>query len=507
MPTLTSALIPFLLITLPWLNPFTLGPSPSVVPLLFSWACALGLIGFLIQTRASEQNKASNDKLVLTVACAWWAAATLSALFGLLQYFGATEAISPWVNNTRMGEAYANLRQRNQFATLCNIGFAALMWSVLHRPAHTKQPVALSSTGALASVVLLQIGNAASASRTGLLQLVLLLVFFGLWGAWRQARALRVLVAAILAYTVAAVALPLLLGLDPLSSGMLARLQEGDSVCASRLTMWRNVLHLIAQKPLLGWGWGELDYAHFMTLYSGPRFCEILDNAHNLPLQLAVELGVPAALACCALGGWAVWRTQPWREKDATRQMAWAVVAVIMLHSLLEYPLWYGPFQMALGLSVWLLWRSADNAHPILKGISPVTPYLRARVALFLIAILFTGIGYAAWDYNRVSQIYIAPQERMSAYRDNTLQKIKDSWLFQGQVEFATLATLVLSPENAAQVNGLAKSLLHFSPEPRVIESVIESAELLDRADEVSFYRTRYQAAFPEKYAAWALDQ
>jgi O-antigen ligase len=507
MPTLTSALIPFLLITLPWLNPFTMGPTPAVVPLLFSWACALGLVGFVILTRASAKPKAPSGEFVLTVASAWWAAATLSALFGLLQYFGATEALSPWVNSTQMGEAYANLRQRNQFATLCNIGFAALMWSVLHRPAHTKQRVTLSPVGALASAVLLQMGNAASASRTGLLQLVLLLVLFGLWGAWRSVHARRVLVAAILAYVVAALALPLLLGLDPLSSGMLARLHEGDPLCASRLTMWRNVLHLIAQKPLLGWGWGELDYAHFITLYSGPRFCEILDNAHNLPLQLAVELGIPAALACCTLGGWAVWRAKPWREKEATRQMAWAVVAVIMLHSLLEYPLWYGPFQMALGLSVWLLWRSADNAAPNLKQISPATSYLRARTALFLIASLLAGIGYAAWDYKRISQIYITPRDRMLAYRDNTLQKISDSWLYQGQVEFATLATLALSPENAAQMNRLAKSLLHFSPEPRVIESVIESAKLLGRADEVTFYRTRYQAAFPEKYATWVLAQ
>ncbi len=28
--------------------------------------------------------------------------------------------------------------------------------------------------------------------------------------------------------------------------------------------------------------------------------------------------------------------------------MAWGVLAIILLHSLLEYPLWYGPFQMAL---------------------------------------------------------------------------------------------------------------------------------------------------------------
>ena len=28
-----------------------------------------------------------------------------------------------------------------------------------------------------------------------------------------------------------------------------------------------------------------MDYAHFVTLYPGERFCDILDNAHNLPLH------------------------------------------------------------------------------------------------------------------------------------------------------------------------------------------------------------------------------
>jgi hypothetical protein len=288
---------------------------------------------------------------------------------------------------------------------------------------------------------------------------------------------------------------------------MLARLQEGDSLCASRLTMWRNVLHLIAQKPLLGWGWGELDYAHFVTLYSGPRFCDILDNAHNLPLQIAVELGVPASLAVCGLGLWAVWLTKPWREKEAVRQMAWAVVAVIMLHSLLEYPLWYGPFQMAFGLCVCLLWRKLGCSSEKFKEIRAVTPYSCVIAAHFFLATLLAAIGFVAWDYYRASQIYLAPQDRMSAYRENTLAEVSHTVLFQSQVEFAKLATLALTPDNAAEVHRLAQSLLHFSPEPRVIESLIESAELLGLSAEGVFYRTRYQAAFPEQYAEWLQGQ
>ena len=62
-------------------------------------------------------------------------------------------------------------------------------------------------------------------------------------------------------------------------------------------------------------------------------------------------------------GGFAWWvlRQMPWREVDPTRQLAWAVLAVILLHSLLEYPLWYGPFQMAFGLCLLMLWQTRDR--------------------------------------------------------------------------------------------------------------------------------------------------
>jgi O-antigen polymerase len=46
--------------------------------------------------------------------------------------------------------------------------------------------------------------------------------------------------------------------------------------------------------------------------------------------------------------------------------------------------------------------------------------------------------------------------------------------------------------------------LLHFSPEPRVIEKLIDSAVLLGRSDEAQYYRLRYQAAFPDNRAGGA---
>jgi len=317
------------------------------------------------------------------------------------------------------------------------------------------------------------------------------------WGRWREPRVLGVMLAAGAAYVLALVALPWLAGLDPLTSGAWARFRGGDAACSSRLTLWGNVLHLIGQRPWLGWGWGELDYAHFVTLYPGARFCDILDNAHNLPLHLAVVLGVPAALLLCGTAVWLVWRAKPWREADATRQLAWGVLAVIGLHSLLEYPLWYGPFQVACVLCVWLLWRPALADK--FKRFRPLALMGPAVLAIILIIVL----GLVAWDYHRVRQIYLPAAKRDAAYQANTLAKVQGAWWFAGQVKFAELTTTPLTPGNAAHLNALTKELLHFSPEPRVIEVLIDSAALLGREDEVAFYTVRYQAAFAARYARW----
>ena len=451
---------------------------------------------------------ASQVPLAQVTARAWLAAALLSSLLGLLQYFGAATAFEPWVNSTALGEAFANLRQRNQFATLTNIGLAALLWWLVDRQAaHVESFVAAPSPSSrwyshwpVAAAVLLALGNAASSSRTGLVQLLLLLALVWLWGGWRQLEVRRVLLVAGVAYAVAALTMPGLIGLDPSSHGILARLQAGDAACSSRLTLWGNVVHLIAQKPWFGWGWGELAFAHFITLYPGVRFCDILDNAHNLPLHLAVELGLPVALVLCGGGLWLAWRERPWCERHPTRQLAWSVLALILLHSLFEYPLWYGPFQMACGLCLYLLWRPpvlpANNARSSKPPVS--------RLCVLAVPFLLAGGAYAAWDYWRVSQIYMLPVQRSPVYRDNTLEKIGASWLFRNQVRFAELTTTELTLANAAHLHALAKALLHFSPEPRVAETLIQSAVLLGLEDEAQFYRLRYQAAFPDGYARWA---
>ena len=479
--------------------------------LLLSWACAAVLVGIgAIGSSSRSTSQANSDRLLAAIAAAWLIAALLSALIGLVQYFGLSFLFEPWVFQTPAGRAYANLRQPNQFATLINIGLVALIWWQAGGPsgpalAAGANGVASPSKRAAAPVaaaILLAMGNAASSSRTGMVQMALLISIPWMWnaGVWRQAFIQRILSTYLIAYAVAALVLPTLAGLDFDSTGLWSRMHDGQT-CTGRLTLWSNVLQLIAQKPWLGWGWEELDYAHFITLYSGERFCGILNNAHNLPLHLAVELGIPVAVLATCTGLWLIGRAKPWRETNLTRQMAWAVVALILLHSMLEFPLWYGPFQTAFGLCIWILWQHPGHGLTSPGKLRRSSP----QVARALTAGLFLAfLGYAAWDYDRVSQIFLPRKMRTEAYRLNTLEKIQDSWLFQGQVQYAELVRTELSGANARHMNALAKQTLHFSPEALVAERLIESAILLNQPEEEQFYRVRYQAAFPEKYALWS---
>jgi O-antigen ligase len=475
-------------LVIPWVMPLAGNPSPAVWPWLTAAFC-MGVL-FALFTCAGPLALTAQ-----TVGRGWVLAAAISAAVGVVQYFGFSDLFVPWANQTRAGEAFGNLRQRNQFSSLMGIGLVALIWR--QRAEYGKYAPFL--------LILLALGNAASGSRTGALQWLVILVIGFVYSGCSLRGTARTALFALALYLIWALILPsLLLTLNGTSTGGLVGRFEEASGCESRLVLWSNVLTLIAEKPWLGWGWGELDYAHYMTLYPGARFCDILDNAHNLPLHLAVELGVPLAVAVCGGLSWLVWRARPWRETDPSRQMAWAALAVIGLHSLFEYPLWYGPFQMACALSVYLLWTTRpDSGHAQLtlqqRGQAGGHSYVFAVGA----AITMAAVAYVAWDYHRVSQIYLTPAERDPAYRENTLEKIRATHFFRQQAGFAELSLTPLTPANALQIHALGNELLHYSPEPRVIEKVIESAVMLRRDDEALLHLARYRAAFPKNHAQW----
>lgn len=502
-----------LAVALPFLFCFTRAPSTNFWPLLFSWACGAVLVLLAVvrgEQRAGQQStttESSDWAWVSAPHLAWGllCAALVAGVIGLLQYFVGDPGIAG-IQPSVLGQAIGNLRQRNQQASLISMGVLAVFWLFEHqapalmaRCADGRQRAArwFLNGITLAALALLAAASAATASRTGALQWLLVVGLLALWPKAGGRRPWGFVLVALALYLLADWGLPVVLeaATGTVTEGLFTRIQVEQIGCTSRTVLWSNVVHLIMQRPWLGWGWGELDYAHYVTLFPGARFCVLLDNAHNLPLQLAVELGVPLALvACGAVIAWVVY-SRAWAERRAPRQLAWGILAIIGLHSLLEFPLWYGPFQLAALLAVTLL-----CPWPVPKG---------AHGRLFRLVVVCLMLGgealgaYVGWDFYRVSQLYLPLDQRAPSLRDDTVRKVGATPFFTDQVDFALLTTVGLTQNNASQVFAVANKLLHFSPEPRVIEPLIESAVMLGLDDEAAFHMARFRAAYPKDYARW----
>lgn len=462
-------------LALPWLWPFTYGPSHIITLFIVSGTCGLVALALLLTTQ-------THVTLRQAVPRAWLMAALVSAAFGVAQWFGF-EPDSVLVSAADIGEAYGNLRQRNHFATLMTLGLIAILWMQRDH----------LSLWAVAAVILIAFANALSASRTGVLEWVIVGLLMGILPGPKRKR-LTLCAIALAAYFTAAVFFPQVLlqwqGISPLNALQRA---AGEVNCSSRWVLWANVMELIAERPLTGWGWGELDFAHFSHLYDGPRFCDILDNAHNLPLHLAVELGLPFAVGTCVAFAGLIWRQRPWAETDRARQFAWCALVTIGVHSLLEYPLWYGPFQLTVLLCFGLLYKEVVLSRRVRGGLIIVTLF-----GLCLLNLVWR-------DYALVSQAYFPSEQRRSGSQVDPLRVAGGALLFDSHFRFAELFLSDLSLASAGRVQVLALSMLHFSPEPSVIEKLLDSSLLLRDECTAAWARERYRAAFPQQYQAWAL--
>jgi hypothetical protein len=456
-------------------------PSPSAVAAWLVLAAILACAALGAMARTGEEVFPWSASLL---AWAWLVAALLSTVIALAQYFGASDWLGPVAAYSPERHAYGNLRQKNHYATLANIGLLCAVWLTLHgKPA-------LPRWLAAASTLLLCAGTAAAASRTGAVQLVAVLGLAAWWHRRALSRATW-LFAPLLCYFAAALLLFFVFdGAGRSGPSLVHRLAGDVPLCSSRTVLWQNMAQLVLERPWWGWGWRELAHSFYMGSFE-PRFCALVFNAHTLPLHVAVEFGVPAAFALCGVCLWAVVRARPWAQSSPARRLAWGVIALIGVHSLVEYPLWYGPFQMALGLCMGMLCGSRTGL--------PVS-----RSGLCLLAAGFAAIAaYAAWDYHRVRQLYLPTAARAQAYQDDTFDKVRSTWLFRDQLAYAQLARIPLHAGTAKDAYTLAGQVLHFSPEPRVIEKRIMAARLLGLDAEAATEAARYRAAFPVAYAAW----
>lgn len=116
----------------------------------------------------------------------------------------------------------------------------------------------------------------------------------------------------------------------------------------TRFDIYNGVAHIIQDNPVWGIGWRQLQWVQM----SHPELDGALDHAHNLFLQIQLELGLMGSIPLLVF--FAYWLKQkPLRSSSRPAVVAGLMVAVIFgLHSMTEYPLWYAPSLLAFSIAV-----------------------------------------------------------------------------------------------------------------------------------------------------------
>ena len=399
-----------------------------------------GMLGTALLLLLAGQGLNDAGRLRWFEALCWGllAAGLLSLLVSLVQVFMPSWADGQVIARSGIaGRAVGNMRQPNHLASL-------LVWSCVAALylADRGRFNALRGRWALPLVLCgLVLGVVLSASRTGVLGVLILAT----WGALdrKLQRSSRW----------ALLATPLLLALcwwllslwassgGGHALGAESRLAEGAGSPA-RLAILADAWELLKRNPLAGVGWGEFNLAWSMTPFP-QRPIAFFDHTHNLPMQLAVELGLPLSLTVLGLLSWALWRA--WRGSVQTqgaqsvmRRCAFMLVLMIGLHSLLEYPLWYAYFLLPTAFAFGLALGRPDA--PNNGQAQPAIPFLKAAGGLLVAASLF-----AVWDYLRLVEIYAPSANAPALTKRITISQ--RSPLFAPQAEYAAATSLAAGPE------------------------------------------------------------
>jgi O-antigen ligase len=296
--------------------------------------------------------------MVTVLAVFLLAGAELNTLAGILQHYRWHTFLDGFITGKVSAAVFGNIAQPNHYANYIALGLISL-GLLHHRFGWRAWLTALLATPMLFVLVL-------SGSRSAWLYLSFILLLAWLWQ--RRDRTLRPLLgfaaALWLGYLLmhGLVQLPWLQG----GSGSITAAERLFSEAASgsiRLHLWREAGLIFAQYPLLGAGFGQFAWQHLQLAAElrNPAISGLYNNAHNIVLQLAAETGLAGlGVLFVTLGLW-VWQAFV-RHAQFSRDHWWgyAVLGVLAIHSLLEYPLWYAYF---IGIAALLLGAFDATSH------------------------------------------------------------------------------------------------------------------------------------------------
>jgi len=326
------------------------------------------------------------DKVAMVLAICLLTGAELSALIGVLQHYRWHTLLDQVVVVKVSTGVYGNLAQPNHFANYIALGLISLGLLFQQRKLHAAYVVLLAAPLLLVMTL--------SGSRSGWLYLLMMAALAAWAGRGRPELRPLLRYALLLLAGFAAmhglVQLPFMQGAG--NNYNIMQRMFGDAASGGiRLYLWHEAWLMFKQSPWLGAGFGQFAWQHFQL---GPflqrtHLTGLYNNAHNLIFQLAAEAGIVGLLALFgALGVW----LNGLRRVSMTAAHWWghAVLGVLAVHSLLEYPLWYAYFVAVAAVLLGAL----DETRYRLAWCRAARASLAAMLLLGLFSLLQLRSGY-----------------------------------------------------------------------------------------------------------------
>src|SRR5580700_7921587 len=232
---------------------------------------------------------------------------TFEAFYGLVQYLSGWQQIFAYVKRFDLEEATGTYINRNHYAGFLEMIVPfSLAWvfyeyakfrgarasginfrNFIARSAIQRLVLSLSVS------VVLSVALVFSRSRMGILAAASsILIVFALTVISRFHGRMGSLLAA--AFIVLSICLALWIGPGPIVSRFQTVNEQYSLGGESRISMWRDALPLIKDYPLVGTGLGTVPIAY--TRGQTAFLSQFVNHAHNDYLEIAADLGIPAAL-------------------------------------------------------------------------------------------------------------------------------------------------------------------------------------------------------------------
>lgn len=396
-------------------------------------------------------------------------AALASSLIALVQVFAPDWGNVDWIAHSSIaGRAVGNMRQSNHLSSLLLWGIIAIVWLGEARVLRKGVDTALALLFIFAVVL--------SSSRTGAAGMLMLAV----WGVLdrrlsKRSRALLLLAPVI--YAVFWFGASAWADQTHQVFGGETRFSTKGDISSSRYGIWANTLSLIKMHPWFGVGFGEFNFAWTLTPFPG-RPVAFFDHTHNLPLQFAVELGLPLAALATAGLCWALLRAlmlalQARASSDPgqapMRRAAFMMIFMVCVHSLLEYPLWYAyfllPAAFAFGLCLGRPAVAVAEAPASAAAVVTAPPVKPDATRPLLIAAMLLMIGGLASVYDYMSVVVIFAPPDNAAPLAQRIEAGRRSWFFAHHADYAAATTT----DQPAEAMASFKTATHYLLDSRLM--------------------------------------